>query len=766
MRFSRDRRGQSVVIGTVILFGFLILALSLYQVQVVPQENSDIEFDHSQQVEGEFLDLRNAVLSASRTGAGRSTSLKLGTRYPQRTFALNPPPAAGQLSTTDPRELRVENATVEGEGNVVAYWNNRTTRDGAIAFNTSSLRYSPGYNEFRDGPDLVYEHSLVVAEFENTVLSRTGQTAVDGDNRIRLTALDGSVDESGVERTSLDPEALSQSRRSVTLNSTGSDPIVLELPTDVSTERAGDLESVWRDRLAEDDANVEDVTVASGTVRVELNGTATYRLELGKVGLGTETTATNESDGYIIKVSSENGVAVAEVRDRYNNPVGNAQVTISVDGSFEETAQTNEEGRVSYEVDDVSDIEMAINDGTETWESISFESVGAGAPGGGGGAQSLLVAPEEAVAFNGPGSTERGGFQLDVENQHDEQVRITDVTVLPEDPALNGLSDEADSSGPGRSELYVQSETDAIGDKNVLLIPDREYAFIPNSGLQLNLQRGPEKRAYDTDTGEYVDAETDFSGVEVPLNSGEQATITLAEFYKVDLFDAAVVDVAGETFSVTIGYKVAGERQTKQFVTTIEEAPIGRVNVQENIAPGDVDFDVTTDQFQSLAAGWVVVENAASGQTVSFESTDGETTAVDSADVGGLSEGDEIVATLYESDTEERQLDQDSTTVGGGASAINAFDVTDQSGNQARFDVDWVVTNDDDDLDTVEIELQDETGTVVDTVLNDVGGGSASGTDRVEQTANPPDQTYTVRLIVTDNNGNEVVETREIVYSG
>ena len=763
MRFSRDRRGQSVVIGTVILFGFLILALSLYQVQVVPQENSDIEFEHSQQVEGEFLDLRNVVLSASRTGAGRSTSLKLGTRYPQRTFALNPPPASGQLSTTDPRELRVENATVEGDGNVVDYWNNRTERDGAIAFDTRSLRYSPGYNEFRNGPDLVYEHSLVLAQFEDAALARSGQTVVDSDNRISLTALDGDVDESGTERTSLDPDTLSQSRRSVTLNSTGSDPIVLELPTDVSMARAGDLEQQWNDRLGGD---VESVSVAGGTVRIELNGSATYHLELGAVGLGDGTAVTDATDGYITEVSSENGVAVAEVRDRYNNPVEGVTVDITVDGTVEETAQTNEEGRVSYEVDDVSDVEMVINDGTETWESISFESVGAGAPGGGGGVESLLVAPEEAVAFNGPGSTERGGFQLDVENQHDERVRITDVTVLPEDPALNGLSDEADGSGPGRSELYVQSETDAIGDKNVLLIPDREYAFIPNSGLQLNLQRGPEKRAYDTDTGEYVDAETDFSGVEVPLNSGERATITLAEFYEVGLFDAAVVDVAGETFSVTIGYKVAGERQTKQFVTTIEEAPIGRVNVQENIAPGDADFDVTTDQFQSLAAGWVVVENAASGQTVSFESTDGETTAVDSADVGGLSEGDEIIATLYEGDTEERQLDQDSTTVGGGASAINTFDVTDQSGNQARFDVDWVVTNDDDNLDTVEIELQDESGTVVDTVLNDVSGGSASGTDRVEQTGNPPAQTYTVRLIVTDNNGNEVVETREIVYSG
>ncbi|WP_435097304.1 Ig-like domain-containing protein [Halorubrum sp. N11] len=415
------------MVGTVILFGFLILALSLYQVQVVPQENSDIEFEHSQQIEGEFLDLRNAVLSASRTGAGRSTSVKLGTRYPQRTFALNPPPASGQLSTTDPRELRIENATVEGDGNVVVYWNNRTETDGAIAFDTRSLRYSPRYHEFRDGPDLVYEHSLVVAEFENTVLSRTGQTVVDSDNRIRLTALNGTVDESGIERTSLDPETLSQSRRSVTLNSTGTGPIVLELPTDVSTERAGDLESAWRDGLAEDDANVEDVTVAGGTVRVELNGTESYRLELGKVGLGTGTSAPDESTGYITNVSSTDGVAVAEVRDRFNNPVVGAEVEVDVEnnGTADATLSTDESGRVEYEVDAVRDVEFHINefeDVDRPWESVLFADLGAA--GGVGGGESEANPNVNGVVFEGAEKV-NNGWNLEFTNTGDTEQNIT-----------------------------------------------------------------------------------------------------------------------------------------------------------------------------------------------------------------------------------------------------------------------------------------------------------------------------------------------------
>jgi hypothetical protein len=385
------------VVGTVILFGFLIVALSLYQVQVVPQENTNVEFEHSQQVEGEFLDLRNAVLSASRTGDGRSTSLKLGTRYPQRTFTLNPPPASGRLSTTEPRELRIENVTVEGDENVVKYWTNRTSADGAITFETRSLRYSPDYNEFRNEADLVYEHSLVVAEFDSTALGRTGQTVVDED-RLRLTALDGNVDTSGVERTTLDPEALSQSRRTVRLSSTGGDPIVLELPTDVSMDQAESLEQQWRDRLGTD---VERVSVAGETVRIRLSGSETYRLELGKVGFGTDTSAPNESTEYIRKVSSNGGVAVVEVRDQFNNPVVGADVT--VDNGTEQTVRADEDGRVSYEVLSGSqDVMFSINGGADDWEDVTFENLNRGSGEGGDRGPSSSTQPEFT---NGPTAT-------------------------------------------------------------------------------------------------------------------------------------------------------------------------------------------------------------------------------------------------------------------------------------------------------------------------------------------------------------------------
>jgi len=271
------------------------------------------------------------------------------------------------------------------------------------------------------------------------------------------------------------------------------------------------------------------------------------------------------------------------VRDKYNNPVEGASVEI--DGT---DFTTGDDGRVFTNIESTGVTEAIINGGEERYEEIPFTV----SESGGGDPVSGLVAPNEAIAFDGPGTDGvDGGFQLDVENQHGDPIRVTDVTVVPDDSRLNGLSDNAPGDGSGRSELYVESESGEIGDKNVLLVNGPniggQYTFVPNDGLTLNLQDGPEKRAYDTDEQEYIDANTEFTGDEVGLSPNERATITFAEFYEVEETTAAVADVTDERFSVTVGYKKDGERLTRQFVTTVTGDPAGSVNVQDTIEPDD-----------------------------------------------------------------------------------------------------------------------------------------------------------------------------------
>ncbi|MDB2281022.1 hypothetical protein PM030_03960 [Halorubrum ezzemoulense] len=362
MRFSRDRRGQSVVVGTVILFGFLIVALGIFQIQVVPTENANVEFEHSQQVEDDFGDLRNDVLRAGSTGSTGSTQVRLGTRYPARTFFINPPPVSGSLETEPTGPIRVLNATV-GDG---AHQNARDFWNTSPSFETRSLRYDAEYNEFDGAPELVYEHSVVAAEFDDAVLLRTGQTVVS-EERISLTALTGSVSETGVVPRSVDPRAVSASDTTVPLEPRGGQ-ITLELPTAVGNASA--LTERWNGALP---AGATATRNATGeTLRITLDNVSNYRLALSEVSLD----ASGETEpAYVVPVGRQNvaldDTVTVEVRDRYNNPVPDAAVSI-VNDNREHT--TNDDGRVFFEANRTS-ITATIN-GTEPqpYENVSFDA--------------------------------------------------------------------------------------------------------------------------------------------------------------------------------------------------------------------------------------------------------------------------------------------------------------------------------------------------------------------------------------------------------
>ncbi|MFC7230797.1 hypothetical protein ACFQMM_04155 [Saliphagus sp. GCM10025308] len=86
---------MSTVIGAVLMLGILVSALALYQVNVVPDENRAVEYEHQQAVQGQLLDVRNGLVNAPDRRVG-SYSVSLGTTYPPRSFTVNPPPRRGR----------------------------------------------------------------------------------------------------------------------------------------------------------------------------------------------------------------------------------------------------------------------------------------------------------------------------------------------------------------------------------------------------------------------------------------------------------------------------------------------------------------------------------------------------------------------------------------------------------------------------------------------------------------------------------------------
>lgn len=194
-----DERAQSIQVGAIILFGFLVLAFSGYQAGVVPQQNQEVEFSHGLQVESDVQELRNDLLEAGATGRMRNVEVALGTTYPPRLLAMNPSPPGGTLRTESvgPGEITVDAPDFDVE-DVCGY-----DRDGDDSVPSRSFVYEPSYNVYQEAPDVVYENTVVYRDFGGRVIFDSDQRVVDG-REITLAPLVGDYQESGTRTVSVD----------------------------------------------------------------------------------------------------------------------------------------------------------------------------------------------------------------------------------------------------------------------------------------------------------------------------------------------------------------------------------------------------------------------------------------------------------------------------------------------------------------------------------------------------------------------------------
>jgi FlaG/FlaF family flagellin (archaellin) len=247
MEFRRDDRAVSGVIGAVLVLGFLVIFLSIYQASYVPAQNEGVEFDHSQQVQNDMLEVRNAILSADASGETTYSSIKLGTRYPVRVIGINPPPASGTLRTGPPEPVSI----VDGGGAPVS---NLCPSTGTIQ--TRTLEYVSGYNEHQSAPTIVYENTVLYLNFSGRSVLLTGQQLVQ-DDTITIRPLNTSLYEDGVKRIPVE-----------------------SVPGNVNDEEVQNAEITVPTRLSEDawerllagQVDPANVTVANGNLAVQLSG--------------------------------------------------------------------------------------------------------------------------------------------------------------------------------------------------------------------------------------------------------------------------------------------------------------------------------------------------------------------------------------------------------------------------------------------------------------------------------------------------------------
>lgn len=267
----RDDRAVTVQVGVVMLLGVLIILFSVYQATVVTTHNKKVEFAHNERVTQDSIDVRNTILETKQNGENGYVTVELGTGYPPRIVALNPPPATGTLRTTENTTMRVENA----QGDQVEVC--------PISNNTKFVEYSPGYTEYDTAPDLVYEHTVLYRQFgEANNQPVTGQRLIQGD-QVNLIGLWSDYSETSAGSVSF------ESRAGLLEDRFLEDPAI-ELETRLDEE-------TWID-LLDGEVSESQVDVTDGTLRVDLDGK--YEVSCGPIAFneppagGDRGSATNE----------------------------------------------------------------------------------------------------------------------------------------------------------------------------------------------------------------------------------------------------------------------------------------------------------------------------------------------------------------------------------------------------------------------------------------------------------------------------------------
>ncbi|KAB1187750.1 MULTISPECIES: Ig-like domain-containing protein [Haloferax] len=360
MEFLDSERGQAVQVGAILLFGFLVIGLSLYQATVVPQETKSTEFEAYLDASDDLVSLHNDLLTGATKDVQSGTVVQTGVRYRPRTLFVNPGPPTGGLSLSDARTVSITGAdAVDGEAaSVQTVWNGSQR-----TYQSKVLRYSPAYNEF-DAESVSLTGVSVQREAGANVVPLGGQTFISG-NRITVVALDGRIGQTGVQ-TPLTVTPISSSAETVTVTNTTGEDIEITLP--VGSNATAWNRSVTADRMREN-ARVVSITdldtgddPTNSLVRVTLDGSYTYELRLAKVELSsssaTPTTAPPEAEYLVPATTSvvaspgETSTVAVEARDGYNNPVEGESIEFEVTGDAtpkSQTVTTTDEGLATFD---------------------------------------------------------------------------------------------------------------------------------------------------------------------------------------------------------------------------------------------------------------------------------------------------------------------------------------------------------------------------------------------------------------------------------
>jgi hypothetical protein len=286
MGFRGANRGQSMVIGALLIFGIIIALIGILQVTLVPQTVSDVEQNHAEVIDQEFTEIHSAITDAAGSNSQQSASITLGTTYQPIPPLVLPPDPTGTLQITDAPSDGTSGEIVGTPGS--EFQDDDLDRGlmgeicGMDEVNTKRIQYRAHYNEFSNAGEPTYETGITYKSHGSAAVASEQNLVIPGDTVTTLNIVPithGSVRTSGSTAQSL-TFVPGMTGRTETFEGDSSNPVEITIPISHPDGWEKTLDGV--DTI---EYNIDE-TQNEVTLRL-VNGSHNYRIRCTPVGIDT-----------------------------------------------------------------------------------------------------------------------------------------------------------------------------------------------------------------------------------------------------------------------------------------------------------------------------------------------------------------------------------------------------------------------------------------------------------------------------------------------
>lgn len=276
VKYINKDKGQTLVVGSLLLIGLAVAFIVFLQVSVFPDVNEEREIDSQGESLNSMIELRSAMQTAVSTGASQTVNFQNQVDYPLQPAA--PPNQRGQISFIS-GELEINNAE-----QIIRYDNG--TEKERTNFNDiqeddviSTMIYQPTYIELTsENRKISMDNTVVRERTPSGDVRHTGQSIINGE-QITLIAME-TRDVDGIKTSNNIPLSINPTETiNAEITDSGS-PIEIVMN---SNRRDPVSEEPWAE-LDEDD-NVSEVREESGSIEIELESDETYDLNFAYADL-------------------------------------------------------------------------------------------------------------------------------------------------------------------------------------------------------------------------------------------------------------------------------------------------------------------------------------------------------------------------------------------------------------------------------------------------------------------------------------------------